>query len=97
MCLGEGEGFILHFLGNSISLRETKGRTWRQELKVEAMRNADFWLILYGFLSLFCFLFWFFITHRTTGLGIALTTVVWVLPHQSLTQKMPYRYTYRPI
>ena len=36
-----------------------------------------------------CFLAWCFLTQlRTTWLGVALPTVGWTLPHQSLTKKM---------
>lgn len=45
--------------------------------------------------SLDSFLDMLLILPRTTCLGVALPTVDWAFPHQSLIKKMPYRLAYR--
>lgn len=45
--------------------------------------------------SLDSFLDTLLILPGTTCLGVALPTVDWAFPHQSLTKKMPYRLAYR--
>jgi hypothetical protein len=34
---------------------------------------------------------------KTTSFGVAPSTLVWALPHQSLIKKMPYVWSYRGV
>lgn len=56
--------------------------------EAETMKNTGYWLVPCGSLSLL------FYTPRVIFSGVALPTVLWALPHQSL-RKMPYRFAYR--
>jgi len=70
---------------SSLKSGQESGRagTWGQELMQWLWRGAAYWLAPHGLLSLFSY------RTRITSPGLALSTMDWALPYQSLIQKMP--------
>jgi hypothetical protein len=82
--------FILLFYHQRKSGQELKqGRNTKAGSDAEAMEECCLLACSYSV----CFL----IEHKTTSLGMAPTTVGWVLPHQSLIKKMLYWLAYNMI
>lgn len=85
---------LLHLitLRYSQSLREggagTQASTWRQDLK---QRGVVHWLALLGLLRLLSY------TTQTSSPEVTPSTMGWVLPSQSLNNKMSPQTCYRPI
>lgn len=64
---------------------------WKQELMENPWRSTAYWLVPHSFLSL--------LSYKTQNhqSRMALPTVDWALPRQSLTKKMPYMLGCSPI
>jgi hypothetical protein len=77
--------FSLQLSGHTLSLREVRPGTWKQELKQRPWRSAADWLAPPGLLSLF------YTTQDHPSMGGSHPSVVWFLPCQSLRKEILYR------
>jgi len=64
---------------------------WRGEL-----RKGYGGVLFTGWLTIAC-LVYFLIGLRASSSGMALPTISWALPHQSVIKKMSHRFAYSPI
>lgn len=81
------KGFITAY--NSVTTKEVRAETWRQELKQRPGRTVLLGLLCMGLFRLPSY------EPRTTCLGVKPPTMGWLLSHQSLGKKMTTNLTYK--
>jgi hypothetical protein len=79
--------FHLIFLRSQSITEGNHGRNSRQEPEDRLCKSTDYWLVSHSLYNLHL------IEPKITSLGMALSTVIWTLPPQSLIRTTPYRLT----